>query len=83
MTVISMEGTSSLHSSTLFLEFFLQKLSKPGRISFILLQKLDMVSNGLLFDCNDSADYTSYENPFNSCLLLFICLTNTKSSVCS
>lgn len=32
MTVISMKGTSSLHLSTLFLEFFLQKLSKPGRI---------------------------------------------------
>lgn len=32
VTVISMKATSSLHLSTLFLEFFLQKLSKPGRI---------------------------------------------------
>lgn len=37
VTVISMMGTSSLHLSTLFLEFFLQKLSKPGRLHDIIL----------------------------------------------
>lgn len=68
MTVISMKGTSSLHLSTLFLEFFLQKLSKPGRI--ILYPQLHSapkpgngISNGCQFDCQDTAGTTTnFEN---------------------